>query len=121
MSRDIALRNYVTSQQQMHVTNDLRRIKKYKNKPYNTIYKAVQRQFERKTVEDEKRKRRKPVRTKTNISHIRNILYRNNECSIRDIKSKLKRKKIQISFGSIQSILKDDLKKKKSPKEILKS
>ena len=128
MSRDIALRHYVISQQQMHegitiatITNDLRRIKKYKNKSYNTIYKAVQRQFERKTVEDKKRKRTKRIRTKTNISHIRKMLHRNKECSIRDIKSKLNRKHVQMSFGSIQSALKDDLTKKKNQRGRLKS
>ena len=102
MSRDNALRNYVISQQQMFegikvrdIVNDLRCIKKYKKMKHQTIYSRVRRQFERKTLRDKVRKRTRTVRTKSNISSIKRILQQNNECTIREIQSKLKKKILQ--------------------------
>ncbi len=91
----LELRQYIHAKKQMfpeisvaEMVNEIRRVKKYKERPYHTIYRTVVRQFKRKSLEFKKRKKNKPQRSKKMMHSIPGRLQAVIDCNGNQIKKK---------------------------------
>ena len=112
MSTGNALKQYILARRQLEpsmtvveMVKDIRKIKKYSRKPYNSMHKAVSRVFAAADRKGRNKKRAPTVRTTNNIYLVKKILNKNNKTrkgSIRGIKTELKVSyNYHMSYGSI--------------------
>ena len=118
-----ALRQFVAARRMMEscitvaeVVRELKRIKIYRNKTYQNLYKTVQRIFESVDKKTQYKTRKRSVRTPNNVKLVRKILNKTKTTRkrcVRGIKACLKEDyNVDVSISSVRRILIHDLKKK---------
>ena len=110
-----ALKQYIYAKKVTDMVKDIRKMQKYKNSKYNTIYQAVNRQFERNTLKRKPRTSTKTVATSRNIKWIKKLHKKHKASrkgSVRSIAKTMNKKQIKISTSTVYRIKKNHLKLK---------
>ena len=83
MSRNIALRQYIISANQLQpsrtasvLTNEIRKMPMYRKRTYKSLHKFVSRTLERGTAEYRSHNRKPSVRTQKNINKVKKLLVK---------------------------------------------